>query len=214
MIKKLLIVSLVAVVGLYGVVDVSAKGLAERKIAEKVEASVGGRAEATADIDSLPFVLRLLLSGAAGDISLHVTDVATSALDFATVDVKLRGVKLDRGKLLGSRKAEVTEIESGTVTLGIDAAAVTKALRGLPVTITGGRVEVRVAGQVRVAEVTLAAGGALRIGVPQGPSVSIPVPQTPLGSCQANALKVEGDEIRLSCTITEVPPALLRAAQQ
>lgn len=214
MIKKLLILSVIAVVGLYGVLDVAAKGLAERKIAERAEAAVGGQASATADVDSLPFVLRLLSSGSAGDISLHVTEVGTSVIHFAFVDAELRGVQLDRGKLFGERKAEVTSIESGTLTLGIDAEAIGKALRGLPVTITGGRVEVRVAGAVRVAELSLAGQGALRVGVPQGPSVSIPVPQTPLGTCRPTALKVDVDVVRLSCTLTEVPPALLRAAQR
>ena len=214
MIKKLLILSVVAVVGLSFVVDVAVKRLAERKIEERSEAAVGGRAQADADVDSFPFVLRLLASGSAGDISLHVTDVGTSVVDFAFVDVKLRSVTLDKGKLLGQRKAEVTDIDSGTLTVGIDAAAVSKALRGLPVTFKGGNVEVRVAGQVRTAAVSLAAGGALRLTVPQGPSVSIQVPQTALGSCQATALKVDDDAIRLSCTLTEIPPALLRAVQQ
>jgi hypothetical protein len=214
LLKKLLLLAVVAVVAAYGVLDVAARRLAEGKIAERAEAAVGGRASATANVDSFPFVLRLLTSGSAGDISLRVTEVGTSVVDFAFVEAELRSVELDRGKLLGERKAEVTAIDSGTLTLGIDAAAVGKALRGLPVTITGGRVEVRVAGAVRVAEVSLAAGGALRIGVPQGPSVTIPVPRTPLGTCQPSALKVEGGVVELSCTLREVPPALLRAVQQ
>ena len=214
MIKKLLILSIVAVLALYGVVDMAAKGMAEDKIAERAEASVGGRATATADVDSFPFVLKLLGSGSAGDISLHVTDVATATLSFASVDVQLSGVVLDKGKLLGQRKAVVTDIDSGTLTLGIDAAQVSKALRNAPVTITGGRVEVQVAGQARAADVTLGAGGSIRVSVPSGPSVNIAVPRTALGQCEASALRVDDDRIELSCTFDEVPPALLAVAQR
>ena len=214
MIKKLLFLSMVAVVALYGVLDTAAKGMAEDKIAERAEAAAGGRASATADVDSFPFVFKLLASGNAGDISLHVTDVVTPALSFAAVDVELSGVVLDKGKLLGQRKAVVTDIDSGTLTLGIDGAQVSKALRNVPVTITGGRVEVQVAGQARVANVSLGAGGSIRVSVPSGPSVNIPVPRTALGQCEASALRVDDDRIELSCTFTEVPPALLAVAQR
>ena len=214
MIKKLLILSIVAVVALYGVVDMAAKGMAEDKIAERAEAAVGGRATATANVDSFPFLLKLLASGNAGDISMRVTDVATPALSFAAVDLKLHGVVLDKGKLLGERKPVVTDIDSGTLTLEVGASEVSKALRNVPVTITGGRVEVQVAGRARAADVSLGAGGTIRVAVPQGPSVDIAVPRTALGSCQATALRVDDDRIVLSCTITEIPPALLAAAQR
>lgn len=214
MLKKLLVLFLLLIVGAYGVLEVAAKRLAEQKLAERAEAAAGGQAEATADVDSFPFVFKLLSSGSAGDISLHVTDVVTSQVVFSSVDVDLRGVTLDRGKLISDRRTEVTDIDSGTLTIRIDAAAVSKALRGLPVTIRDGRVEVQVAGQARAAAVTLAARGSLRIGVPQGPSVSVPIPRTALGSCDAGALTVDDDMIRLSCTMTEIPPALLAVSQR
>ncbi|HVF74843.1 MAG TPA: LmeA family phospholipid-binding protein [Acidimicrobiales bacterium] len=214
MLKKLLLFFLLLIVGAYGVLDVAAKRMAEQKLAERAEASAGGQAEATADVDSFPFVLKLLARGSAGDISIHVTDVTASQLEFTSVDLDLRGVKLDKGKLLADRRPEVTDIDTGTLTIRIAAAAISKALRGLPVTISDGRVEVEVAGQVRTADVTLAAGGALRIGVPRGPSVTVQVPRTALGSCDATALNVDNDMIRLSCTMTEIPPALLAAAQR
>lgn len=214
MLKKLLLVFLLLVAGAYGLLEVAAKRLAEQKLAERAEASAGGQAEATADVDSFPFVFKLLSSGSAGDISLRVTDVVTPRLVFSSVDLDLRGVKLDKSKLISDRRTEVTDIDSGTLTIRIAADAVSKALNGLPVTIRDGRVEVQVAGQVRAADVTLGAGGSLRIGVPRGPSVNVQVPRTALGSCDATALTVDNDMIRLSCTMTEIPPALLAAAQR
>ncbi|HEX9970167.1 MAG TPA: hypothetical protein VGB03_08515, partial [Acidimicrobiales bacterium] len=105
-------------------------------------------------------------------------------------------------------------IDSGTLTLSVDAAQVSKALRNLPVTIVDGRVEVQVAGQARPANVSLGAGGSIRVAVPSGPSIDIAVPRTALGTCQASALRVDDDRIELSCTFDEVPPALLAAAQR
>lgn len=214
MLGKILLIGGAGVVALAAVGDVAAKNFTEDKIAEKAEAAVGGEAHATADIDSFPFVLRLLTSGSGGDISLHVEDVATSAVDLARVDLDLEGVRLDRVRLLSERKGEVTEIDRGTITVAIDADAVSKALGGIPVTIRGDTVEVRVLGRAVTATVTVASAGSIRVAVPRGPSATIGIPRTDLVSCEGQALSFEGDELRVSCTVTEVPPALLRAAQR
>jgi hypothetical protein len=211
---KILLMGGAGVVALGVVGDLAAKGFAEGKIAERAEAAAGEKASASADIDSFPFVLRLLTSGSAGDISLHVEHVATSTLELARVDLDLEGVQLDRGKLLSDRRAEVTDIDQGTITVGIDAEAVARALGGLPVTIRGNTVSVQVAGRTVTADVTVAAAGSIRVGVPRGPSATIGIPKTDLISCAGRTLSFEDDELRVSCTITEVPPALLRAAQQ
>jgi len=211
---KILLIGGASVVALGVVGDLAAKGYVEDKIAEKAEEAVGGKAHATAEIDSFPFVLRLLSSGSGGDVSLHVEDVATPTIDLARVHLDLEGVELDRAKLLSDRRAEVTKIDRGTVTVGIDADAVSKALGGLPVTIRGNTVEVRVAGRVVTADVTVASAGSIRVGVPRGPSATIGIPKTDLISCEGQALSFEDDELRVSCTITEVPPVLLRAVQQ
>ena len=214
MLGKILLIGGASVVALGVVGDLAAKGYVEDKIAEKAEEAVGGKAHATAEIDSFPFVLRLLSSGSGGDVSLHVEDVATPTIDLARVHLDLEGVELDRAKLLSDRRAEVTKIDRGTVTVGIDADAVSKALGGLPVTIRGNTVEVRVAGRVVTADVTVASAGSIRVGVPRGPSATIGIPKTDLISCEGQALSFEDDELRVSCTITEVPPVLLRAVQQ
>lgn len=214
MLGKFLLIGGAGVVALAAVGDLAGKNFAEDKIAERAEAAAGGRARASADVDSFPFVLRLLTSGSAGDISLHVEDVATSAVDLARVDLDLEGVRLDRAKLLSDREAEVTEIDRGTISVGIDAEAVSKALGGIPVTIRGDTVEVRVAGRVVTADVTVASAGSIRVTVPRGPSATIGIPRTDLIACEGETLSFDDDRLRVSCTITEVPPALLRAAQQ
>lgn len=214
MIGKLLLVGAGGVVAIGGAVDVWAKGMAADKIAERAEAAAGGQAEASADIDSVPFLLKLLTSGDAGDISVTVEDVTTAQVDLARVTLDLRGVRLDKGRLLSDRKAEVTDIGSGTLTVRFDANAVTKALGGrVPITVQDGRVQATVAGRTITAEVRMATPRAVLVSVAGVGEATIPVPQTSLVSCPSGDVAVDGDEIRVSCTLEEVPPALLRAAQ-
>lgn len=213
MLGKIVLIGGVGLVGLGAIGDVAARNVAESKIAERAEAAAGGQASASADIESFPFVLRLLFGGKAGDISVHVEDVATSAVQLARVDLDLEGVELDRGKLLSDRKAEITDIELARIAVHIDAAAVSKALGGLQVSFRGGALHASVGGRDVSAAVSVQAQGRLGIRFPGGPSATIPIPRTDLVACEADKVDVEDDELVVSCSTTEVPPALLRAAQ-
>lgn len=214
MLGKLLLLGGSGVVALGVVGDLAARSYVEDKIAEKAEAAVGGGAHATADIDSFPFVLRLLTSGRAGDVSLHVEDVATDAVELARVDLDLEGVRLDRAELLTDRKARVTDIERGTITMGIHIDTVSKALGGLPISFRGGTVHARIAGKDVASGITVVPAGQIGIHLDGGPSASIRIPRTDLISCDADTLTFDEDELIVTCTVHEVPPALLRAAQQ
>ena len=212
MLGKIVLIGGVGLVGLGAIGDVAARNMAETKIAERAEAAAGGQASASADIESFPFVLRLLLGGKAGDISVHVEDVAAPAVKLARVDLDLEGVELDRGKLLSDRKAEVTDVERARITVHIDADAISKAFGGLQVSVRDGALHASVGGRDVSAAVSVAKG---RLGIrfPGGPSATIAVPHTDLVACDADAFDFEGDELVVSCSTTEVPPALLRAAQ-
>ncbi|HEX2040478.1 MAG TPA: LmeA family phospholipid-binding protein, partial [Acidimicrobiales bacterium] len=212
MIGKLLLIGGVGVVGLGAIGDVAARNVAETKIADRAEAAAGGRASASADIDSFPFVLRLLFGGSAGDVSVHVEDVATSSVDLASVDLDLEGVELDRDKLLSDRRAEVTDIERATIAARIDAEVVSRAFGGLDVSLRGGALRARVAGREVAADVSMVADGQLGIRFRGGPSASIRIPHTDLLACDADTFRIEDDAVVVSCSTSEVPPALLRAA--
>lgn len=210
--KKLLFLGVLAALGVAA--DVGAKSYAQSELESRARAE--GAASASADIDSFPFVGKLLASGAAGDITLSMRDVATENVTFSTVVLSLSDVKLDKGKLF-SRKVEITDIDKGTITVGFDAAALSKRL-GVPVTVDDGKVSVTVAGRVLAATPSVTAEGSIRLtaaaGVPGAPSLNVPIPQTRLVSCRVSRVKVDDGVLEASCDINEVPPALLRAAQR
>jgi hypothetical protein len=212
LIGKILLIGAGGIVGLAAVGDVAVRNMAEEKIAERAEATAGGQASASADIKSFPFVPRLLFGGKAGDISLHVEEVATPTVDFARVDLDLEKVKLDRAKLLSERKAEVTEIDRARITVHIDAGVLTEAFGGLQVSFRDGALHASVGGRDLSANVSVAEGQ-LAVRFPGGPSASIRIPRTDLIACGAETFRVEGEELVVSCQTSEIPPALLRAAQ-
>ena len=196
---------------LLGGLDAVAKGWAESKIESRARAEAGVNASASADIDSFPFVGKLLAFGNAGDLELRLRDVQSQSLKFSRVTITLEDLNLDRGKLF-SGKAEVTSIDTGTITMGFTAADLSAAVK-MPVEIADGRISVTVRG-VKVAAVPEAtAEGSVRLQVSGLPAVNVPIPRTRLVSCSVDKVSVKDDELRASCTIEEIPPALLRAAQ-
>lgn len=212
MLGKIVLIGGVGLVALAAIGDVAARSLAEDRIAARAESAAGGQASASADIESFPFVLRLLLGGKAGDISVHVEDVVAPGLNLARVDLDLEGVELDRDILLSKRKARITDVALARVTAHIDAATVSKAFGGLQVSFRDGAVHASIGGRDVAAAVSVQKGR-LAVRFPGGPSATIPIPHTDLLACDADAFELEDDELVVSCSTTEVPPALLRAAQ-
>lgn len=196
---------------LLGGADVMAKGWAESQIESRARAEAGASASATADIDSFPFIGKLLAFGDAGDLELRLRDVQSQSLKFSRVSITLDDVTLERSKLFGG-EAEVRSINKGTITMGFTAADLGAAIK-MPVEISGGRVTVTVRGQAVSAVPEATAEGSVRLTVAGLPSLNVPIPRTRLVSCSVDKVEVEDGELRASCTIEEIPPALLRAAQ-
>lgn len=210
--RKLVILASIAALGIGG--DMAAKAYAEGELASRAQAE--GAASASADIESFPFVGKLLLAGKAGDITLSMKDVASERVTYSTVVIALVNVKLDKGKMM-SRKVEITDIEKGTITVGFSAVELTKRL-GLPVSIDGDKVTVSVGGGALAATPSVTAEGSIRFtasaGVPGMPSLNIPVPRGRIVSCPIARVEVDDGELRASCDITEIPPALVQAASR
>lgn len=207
--KKVVFLGLV--VALLGVLDAVAKGWAESQIESRAEAEAGAQANATADIDSFPFLGKLLVSGNAGDIDVRIRNVTAESLRFSRLTITLDDVKLDRGEMF-SGDAEVRSIDSGTITMRFTAADLTEAI-GMPVEISGGRVTVTVRGVAVSATPEATTEGSVRLQASGLPALNVPVPQTRLVNCAVDTVTVRDGELRASCTIEEIPPALLRAAQ-
>ncbi|HEV7887427.1 MAG TPA: LmeA family phospholipid-binding protein [Acidimicrobiales bacterium] len=199
---------LAALVGL----DSAAKAMAESQIEKKARLEAGADARASADIKSFPFLGKLLLSGNAGDITLSMKDVDGRQVRFSTLSIALADVHLDKAKLV-TGKAEITSIRKGVITVGLRAAELEKVVR-YPVRVSSGVVTVTVAGRHLTAKPVAAGGGNVRLEFQGAAAVTVPFPQTRLLNCPVSKVDVVEDELRASCEVTQIPPALLRAASR
>jgi hypothetical protein len=208
--KFLAIVVVLAVVLGFG--DVQARHYAERQLAHRIRTNVTA-STVHVTISSFPFVGRLVVFGTVGQIRAQATNVSSGNYTFDSVVATVHRVKIDRSALLRDQQVQVTSIDRGTVTADMTNAEVDKAIAstipGVSVNIGNGSVQATVAGVSVTAQVEVVAGE-LHVSA-AGFQVSIPVPQLPLLPCVASATLVPG-HLQLSCTIHEVPPALLSQA--
>lgn len=109
--------------------------LAESRIEAGVRQKARNAASVEADIDSFPFLPRLLLEGRIRNLTITLREVVQQRLTITTVRFGLGGVQLDREALL-QRRIRVTDIDSGTVTAEITGDALTSLLG--PVTLPPG----------------------------------------------------------------------------
>jgi hypothetical protein len=115
--KKLL---LLAVVGAaLGGAEFGSKAYAEAQIAEVIEDRTPGQQDPSVDIDSFPFLGRLLVSGAVGDISVRAHTVRAGPVEFDNLELELEGVRVDRDLLL-QRQVKLREIDAGVVRLYLE----------------------------------------------------------------------------------------------
>lgn len=198
MIRRLVMLGAVAAVLVGG--DVAARGFVSSTVSTRAQQQAPPGTTVSASVGGFPFVPPLVLGGDVSRATVHVENFKANVLVFETVEIDLRGVQLDRGRLINQRKARITRIDHGTIRAVVTAAALSDALHGLPVTMSPG--ELRVAGVVVIPR---AVGGKLVIG-------SFAVPGTKYMPCVSNFSVREGD-MELSCQIHEVPPALLDAVQ-
>lgn len=187
--------------------DVASKYLAENRIEARARAEVPEVGSIEADIDSFPFLPRLLASGSAGDVDLHLDQVPTQVAQLTAVDVKLEDVKLDRDALF-SRQVSVNSIDRGTVSAELDAASLSRAV-GRQVTVGGGEVRTKVGPANVSARPTVGNDGALVLRL--GPlRLTVALPRNKVLACSATRVAVVGDRVRLSCEVDDVPPAVRR----
>lgn len=202
--RKLVVLGVLA--ALLVAADMTARRVAEAKVEDRARAEATDARSVHARIRSFPFLARLLLDGSVSEVDVHLVQVTSGRLDLAAVDVDLHGVLLDRGALL-SGVAELHGIDRGTVTVDLDAAAIGRVLH-LPVTIANGEVRVRFLGVNVVARPEAGPDGSLVLRAGRLPPLRISLTRSRLVSCAAARATVEGDRVRLSCDVTEIPPGL------
>ena len=175
------------------VADLGLKAMAESQI-ETTARREAPDASADAAIPVFPFLPPLLLAGKVDEVSVHMANVEAGATVFERLDFDLRGVEISRRALLDDREVQLVGIDRGTVTAVV---SLPSAVRGVPVSgLTA-----------RVADRTIVVSG------PGGISVRLPMPRASLVPCEGTATLV-GSRVRISCTIEEIPPALVEAFNQ
>ncbi len=205
MLRKLLALAIVAALLL--ALDQGARLFAEGKIESRARAEVPQADEVSAEISSFPFLGRLLTSGSVPRVRVRVTEAPVRAVVLAAVDVDLRGVELKRDALFGG-DVQLEDIDRGSVAVELDAASISRVVN-VPVSVGGGAVRVTVAGRT-VTATPEARGGSLLLRVAGLPVLTVPIARTSLVSCTAADVAVEGDRVRLTCEVDEVPPGLRR----
>jgi hypothetical protein len=208
-VRRLVIgLAILAVVG--GAADIGARNWAEAQIESRARAELPAQVSVAAHIRGFPFLPPLLIAGKVSEVDGHFENVPAGALTLAAVDIDLHGVRLNRHKLFSERKVELTDIDSGTVSIDLAVGVLTKAL-GVPVTTANGEVQLRVAGVAGVAKLSVR-DNALVFDV-AGVTRRVAIPRTRLVPCATNVTVLTG-RLRLSCTIRDVPAGLLGAANR
>lgn len=183
--KALLGVVVLAVVAVAVVAEWGAPRLVADRVEQRVNSNLGGVAAIEADAGRFPFVPRLLADNRVARITMSLEEIAGQEVTFGSVAVELRGIVLDRERLLAG-EVEVTAIDSGTATVIVDEGALATLAQLIP-------------------------GAGQLSQLSPGQSVPVPVPDQLL-PCTPRVQRAD-DSARLSCEFQQVPSALLRAAQ-
>ncbi len=187
--KKLRLVVIV-IVGLWLLAELAVIPLAQGQIEKAVAQRSEGEAGVSADIDSFPMITRVLLTGQVKELSVTLDQVARQRLTFAEVTFQVSGIDVDRAAIL-QREVKIKSIDRGTVTATVDLGALGGIL---------GRIGSFIGNDVRVED------GQLHIGPSSFPLGDDIFPCDPDG-------QIEGEQVILTCSTTEIPDALLDAAQ-
>jgi hypothetical protein len=204
-------VMLGVLVALLGVGDVTARVYVESKVDARAQAEAPPGSKVDTTIGGFPFVPRLLLASSISHVDVHIENVDVTVITFATVDISLKGVELDRAKMF-ARKARITKIDHGTVEAVLTQQELSDALH-VPVTIADGAMSVKVLNQTIPVTPGVDANGSLTLQA-QGISrtFTLKIPKSDYVPCIGDVTVLAG-RIRFSCEIHDIPPALLDAAQ-
>jgi DUF2993 family protein len=206
-----LIVILVIVLGAGAIADVSTKAWAQTQIVNAAKSQLPDSIGVGAHIHGFPFLVPIALAGKVSEVDGHFTNVKLGLLPISAVDIELHNVKINRHELISHRRVELVSISEGTVAADITAKTLSDTLHQT-VTIANGKVRVTIGGAVSVDVAVAMVGNVLSLSA-GGVSLKVPIPRTSLVPCATEVTALAG-RVRLSCTVHQIPPALLRAANK
>jgi hypothetical protein len=189
-------------------IDELAKAFSSRTIASAVERKVHGVSSVDADIDSFPFLGRLLVQGSVSELDVTFRNVTGHGIDVAHLRFEAKGLELDRGVLFSRRNVRVRDVDRVTAEATITEEQI-REVTGADVRLADGRATVSAGGATATATIKVIEGR-VRMEVGSLPAVSIPIPDADLLPCAVEAEVVE-DALVLSCTAEELPGIVVDA---
>ena len=192
--------------------DVAARRASETQLEENIVRSVRGATAASVRIDSVPFLGRLAVSGHVPAVHATVDDVRVSRLRFSRINVDLRNVRIDRGRLVADRVVDLQDVDSGMTTGEITQDDLRAALGNVPVVLDDGRIGVIIGGVTAAVSVNVR-DNVLRLTAGRVTIPPISLPKIPLLPCLTDAVAQPG-RLLLSCTLATVPDELLREVNE
>lgn len=205
--KKLLVVLLLLLVAAAVAAELIAPQLVEARLEERVAAETRQAAGVEANVESFPFLPGIALDGEIRRLSLTLEEVGGQRIPLASVQFALEGLRLNRQALFDG-EVKLTGIDSGLVTVELGQDAISEALGGVPVEITSGGVALRPGGGAVEADV-VTRGQSVALTASGMPGLEVAMPED-LMPCAPQVESGEG-VVRLTCTIQEIPPVLVRA---
>jgi hypothetical protein len=202
--------------------DQAARGWAESKLAERTAAYYPPGSGSSARIHSFPFLGRLLFLGSIPRVDIDLDDLQVEAVVIRKLSLQVSDVKLDRAELF-SGVVHLADVGQGRIVVTVSGPSLAKAV-GVDVRFTPGEVQVhkRIQGVDVTAKGKVTVKGNLVTVTPTSVegfnvpasrfAISYLIPGTELLPCQAN-VEVIKDGLVLACDITDIPPALVQAAQ-
>lgn len=202
--------------------DRAAKGWAESRLADRAAAYYPPGARSSASIHSFPFIGRLLFNGSIPRVDVELEEVRFQAVLVPRLSLRVSDVQLDRGELFSGR-VKLEDVGQGQIVATIDGTSLAKAT-GFDVRFRPGEVEIhqKIQGVDVVAKGQVSVKGNVVTVTPtsvQGLSVplsrfafSYRIPGIEILPCQAD-VKITQNAIELSCDVTDIPAALVQAAQ-
>ena len=203
--------------------DGVARSWAESQLAERAAAYYPPGAGSSASIHSFPFVGRLLVSGSIPRVDVNLDELRIETVLVRRLSIQASDVQLSRRELFQGR-VHLYDIGRGKIVATVDGPSLARAA-GVDMRFAPGEVsihrhvggaDVSARGKVAVKGnvVTFTPISVEGLAVPAGTftAVSYRLPGVQILPCQADVTIIQ-DGIVLSCTITDVPPALVQAAQ-
>lgn len=186
-------VFLLILLGIIGVSDWFVTTFAEGAIEERIEEDIEGSAHV--EIDSWPVIARAAVTQEVGRLTADLSNVVLDEIELESIQIRIIDLKLSRTRLLRG-EIDPKSIRTGSVSVSVSQTAIAEAAGLLPqaTDISSGTVGVD--------------GGHLTVEAGDFPTVTIPFPEDVL-PCSATGT-FSGNEVRLNCSVDEIPPMLLR----